>query len=73
MAAGDNNAGWESSGEPHNLPTMTNLPLLPAPGPSDAEIAERVDNVLTTTTLGEKVGMMSCQGFFRQYKADDMV
>jgi beta-glucosidase len=52
---------------------MTNLPLLPEPGISDADIAARVDNVLAAATLAEKVAMMSGQGFFRQYKADGKV
>jgi beta-glucosidase len=51
----------------------TNLPLLPEPGLSDAEIAERVENVLATATLAEKVAMMSGRGFFKQYKADDKI
>lgn len=49
---------------------MNNLPLLPEPGLSCAQIAERVDNVIATASLAEKVGMMSGQGFFRQFKAD---
>jgi beta-glucosidase len=49
---------------------MTDLPLLPEPGLTDAEIAARVENVLSTATLAEKVAMMSGRGFFRQFKAD---
>ncbi|WP_017669400.1 glycoside hydrolase family 3 C-terminal domain-containing protein [Sandarakinorhabdus sp. AAP62] len=52
---------------------MINLPLLPEPGLSDTAIAERVENVLATATLAEKVAMMSGQGFFKQYKADGKV
>ncbi len=52
---------------------MSNPPLLPEPGLSAAAIAERVDNVLATSTLAEKVAMMSGQGFFRQYKADGKI
>ena len=52
---------------------MSNLPLMPEPGLSDADIAARVDNVLAAATLAEKVAMMSGQGFFRQYKADGKV
>jgi beta-glucosidase len=52
---------------------MTNLPLLPETGLSDAEIALRVDHVLATATLAEKIGMMSGKGFFRQFRADDKI
>lgn len=52
---------------------MTNQPLLPEPGLSAADIAERIESVLQAATLPEKVAMMSGKGFFRQFKADGKV
>ena len=50
---------------------MTNLPLLPAPGLSDAQIAERVANVLAQATLaGIPVpALSSALAFYDSYRS----
>ena len=44
--------------------------LSPIKGLTEAEIALRVDAILSEATLAEKVGMMSGKGFFNAYRED---
>lgn len=51
--------------------TLNNLPKAPEKGATVAEIATRVDALLSVMTLSEKVEMMSGQGFFESYTKSD--
>ncbi len=44
--------------------------LAPEKGLSPAEIAVRIDAIMASATLAEKIGMMSGRGFFADIKAD---
>lgn len=46
------------------------MDLMPARGLTAAQISERIDAVLATATLAEKVGMMSGKGFFAALRDD---
>jgi beta-glucosidase len=49
--------------------TMTDTPndLAPQTGLTPDQIAARVDTIIASATLEEKVGMMSGKGFFKQF------
>ena len=52
---------------------MTDNRYVPAKGASAAAIAEAVEAVIAEATLAEKIGMMSGQGFFKAFRADNAV